>query len=171
VDRAGQRAWVVLGGYVRGTALIAAIDALLIGIGLWVLGVPLAFALAVLVFIGAFVPFVGAFVSGLVAVLVAFADGGWKLGLAALAIVVGVQLLEGNFLQPIIQSRTVDLHPAVILLAVAAGASLFGIAGAYLAVPVTAVVFAVLASLRWEATERGDNGGAGATPPLRSGES
>jgi len=83
-----------------------------------------------------------------VAALVAFADGGWELGLATLALVVAVQLIEGNFLQPIIQSRTVDLHPAVILLAVAAGASLFGIAGAYLAVPVTAVVFAVVASLR-----------------------
>jgi putative heme transporter len=150
IDRAGRTAWSVLGGFVRGTALIAAIDASLIGLGLWLLGVPLAFALAVLVFMGAFVPFVGAFVSGLVAVLVAFADGGWELGLAALALVVAVQFIEGNFLQPIIQSRTVDLHPAVILLAVAAGASLFGIAGAYLAVPVTAVVFAVVASLRTE---------------------
>jgi putative heme transporter len=148
VDRAGHHAWNVLGGFVRGTALIAAIDATLIGLGLWLLGVPLAFALAVLVFLGAFVPFVGAFVSGLVAVLVAFADEGWEIGLAALAIVVGVQFIEGNFLQPIIQSRTVDLHPAVILLSVAAGASLFGILGAYLAVPVTAVVFAVIASVR-----------------------
>lgn len=159
IDRAGRRAWAVLAGFIRGTALIAAIDALLIGIGLWLLGVPLAFALAVLIFLGAFVPFVGAFISGLVAVLVAFADGGWEIGLAALAVVVAVQVLEGNFLQPIIQSRTVDLHPAVILLSVAAGASLFGIAGAYLAVPTTAVVFAVVASLRSEAVgnvPRGD---------------
>lgn len=152
IDQAGQQAWAVLSGFVRGTALIAAIDAALIGVGLWLLGVPLAFALAVVVFMGAFVPFVGAFVSGLVAVLVAFADEGWKIGLAALAVVVAVQFIEGNFLQPIIQSRTVDLHPAVILLAVAAGASLFGIPGAYLAVPVTAVVFAVVASLRSQAT-------------------
>ena len=149
-DRAGRRAWAVLGGYIRGTALIAAIDATLIGIGLWVLGVPVAFALAVLVFLGAFIPFVGAFVSGLVAVLVAFADEGWVIALAALVLVIAVQLIEGNFLQPIIQSRTVDLHPAVILLAVAAGASLFGILGAYLAVPVTAVVFAVVASVQSE---------------------
>jgi predicted PurR-regulated permease PerM len=140
IDRAGRRAWEVLGGFVRGTALIAAVDATLIGIGLWLLGVPLAFALAVLIFMGAFV-------TGLVAVLVAFADEGWEIGLAALAVVVAVQFIEGNFLQPIIQSRTVDLHPAVILLAVAAGASLFGIPGAYLAVPVTAVAFAVVASL------------------------
>ena len=152
-DRAGRRAWDVLGGYIRGTAIIAAIDAVLIGIGLWLLGVPVAFALAVLVFLGAFVPFVGAFISGLVAVLVAFADEGWVIALAALVLVIAVQLIEGNFLQPIIQSRTVDLHPAVILLAVAAGASLFGILGAYLAVPVTAVVFAVVASVRAEDAE------------------
>jgi putative heme transporter len=148
VDRAGLHAWRVLGGFVRGTALIAAIDATLIGIGLWILGVPLAFALAVIIFLGSFIPFVGATLSGLIAVLVALADGGPITALIALGIVLGVQFLEGNFLQPIIQSRTVDLHPAVILLAVAAGGSLFGILGAYLAVPMTAVAFAVLAGLR-----------------------
>jgi putative heme transporter len=147
LDRAGRRAWEVLGGYVRGTATVATIDAVLIGIGLVVLDVPLAFALAVLVFMGSFVPYVGAFVSGLIAVLVGFADGGWQLALAVLTLVIGVQFTEGTFLQPMIQSRRVELHPAVILLAVAAGGSLFGIAGAYLAVPVTAVVSAVYASL------------------------
>ena len=145
--RAGERAWVVLSGYIRGTALIAAIDATLIGIGLWILGVPLAFALAVIIFLGSFVPFVGATISGMIAVLVALADGGPWIALIALGIVLGVQFLEGNFLQPIIQSRTVDLHPAVILLAVAAGGSLYGILGAYLAVPVTAVAFAVIGAL------------------------
>jgi predicted PurR-regulated permease PerM len=173
VDRSGRNAWAVLGGFVRGTALIAAIDATLIGIGLWILGVPVAFALAVLVFLGAFIPFVGAFVSGLVAVLVAFADGGWDLALLALALVAAVQLVEGNFLQPIIQSRTVDLHPAVILLAVAAGGSLFGILGAYLAVPVTAVIFAVVASVEAEtalplAAEPAPEAAPSATPPASS---
>jgi len=148
IDRAGEHAWRVLGGYVRGTAMIAAIDATLIGIGLWILGVPLAFALAVIIFLGSFIPFIGATLSGLIAVLVALADGGPWIALIALGIVLGVQFIEGNFLQPIIQSRTVDLHPAVILLAVAAGGSLFGILGAYLAVPVTAVAFAVAAALR-----------------------
>ena len=166
LDEAGQRAWVVLGGYVRGTALIAAIDATLIGLGLWLLGVPVAFALAVLVFLGAFVPFVGAFVSGLVAVLVAFADGGWQTGLAVLALIVAVQFLEGNFLQPIIQSRTVLLHPAVILLAVAAGASLFGILGAYLAVPVTAVGFAAASAFADDdGLSTGEAPAAAADPP------
>jgi predicted PurR-regulated permease PerM len=155
VDRAGRRAWEVLRGFVVGTTIVATIDAVLIGLGLWLLDVPLAFALAVLVFMGSFVPYVGAFVSGLVAVLVGFADGGWQLALAVLALVVGVQFVEGTFLQPIIQSRRVDLHPAVILLAVAAGGSLFGIPGAYLAVPVTAVASAVYASLTAESRSAG----------------
>ncbi len=150
IDRAGERAWEMLGGYIRGTALIAAIDATLIGLGLWILGVPLAFALTVLIFLGAFIPFVGATITGMVAVLVALADGGAAIALIALGIVFGVQFVEGNFLQPIIQSRTVELHPAVILLAVAAGGALFGILGAYLAVPVTAVAFAVVTSLGGE---------------------
>ena len=153
IDRAGTRAWEVLGGFVRGTAQVATIDAVLIGIGLWLLDVPLAFALAVLVFMGSFVPYVGAFFSGLVAVLVAFADGGWELALAVLGVVLLVQFVEGTFLQPIIQSRSVHLHPAIVLLAVAAGGSLFGIAGAYLAVPVTAVVAAVFGSLSSEPPE------------------
>ena len=96
VDRAGRRAWKVLDGYIRGTALIAAIDATLIGIGIWLLGVPLALPLAVLVFLGGFVPFVGATLSGLVAVLVAFADEGWEIALVTLAIVIGVQLRRGQ---------------------------------------------------------------------------
>jgi predicted PurR-regulated permease PerM len=150
IDRAGRSSWQVLAGFIRGTVLIALIDATLIGIGLWILGVPLVFPLAVLVFLGSFVPFVGATISGMIAVLVAFADGGWVTALIALGIILGVQFLEGNFLQPIIQSRTVDLHPAVILLAVAAGGSLFGVLGAYLAVPVAAVAVAMTVSLRSE---------------------
>jgi predicted PurR-regulated permease PerM len=161
VDRAGRRAWAVLGGFVRATALIAAIDAVLIGIGLWILGVPVAFSLAVLIFLGSFVPFVGATIAGLVAVLVAFADEGWVKALIALGIILGVQFLEGNFLQPIIQSRTVDLHAAVILLAVAAGGSLYGIVGAYLAVPVTAVVFTAIRSLASEGVAAPHDTGAG----------
>lgn len=160
-DRAGARAWRVLGGFVRGTALIAAIDATLIGLGLWILGVPVAFSLAVLIFLGAFVPFVGATISGLIAVLVAFADEGWRTALVALAIILGVQFLEGNFLQPVIQSRTVDLHAAVILLAVAAGGSLYGILGAYLAVPVTAVVFTAVRSLAEERVVAAEPPGGG----------
>ena len=84
------------------------------------------------------------------------------LALAVLALIVAVQFIEGTFLQPLIQSRSVNLHPAVILLAVAAGGSLFGIAGAYLAVPLTAVVGAVVGSLTSDEPRSEADGGGGA---------
>jgi putative heme transporter len=166
LDRAGRRAWDALGGFVRGTATIASIDAILIGLGLWLLGVPLAGALAALVFVGSFIPYVGAFASGLVAILVAFADGGWELALAAFGVVAAVQFIEGTFLQPIVQGRSVQLPAAVIILAVAAGGSLYGVAGAYLAIPVTAVLSAVISSLQSEGDDAaGDVALEDETPP------
>ncbi len=127
----------------RGLATVGLVDAILIGIGLAILGTPLALPLAVLVFIGGFFPIVGAFVSGLVAVAVSFVNGGPTDALIVLAIVVGVQQLEGNVLYPIIFKRALELHPLVILLAIAVGGVAFGIVGAFLAVPLTAVAVAV----------------------------
>jgi predicted PurR-regulated permease PerM len=136
----GSRAWSALAGYVRGTATIALIDAVAIGIGLAILGVPLVVPLAVLVFFGAFLPVIGGFLAGLVAVLVALADGGLTTGLWTLGVILLVQQVEGNLLQPIIMRRAVALHPVVVLVALATGAALAGIVGAFLSVPVAAVL-------------------------------
>lgn len=144
----GSRAWSALSGYVRGTALIALIDALGIMIGLLVLGVPLVAPLTLLVFLGGFLPVIGAFAAGLVAVLVALASGGFLTALLVLAVILGVQQVEGNLLQPMIMRRAVALHPAVILVALGAGAALAGIVGAFLAVPVAAVFAAAGNELR-----------------------
>lgn len=149
-----RRAWHALAGYVHGTATIALIDAVGIGIGLAVIGVPLVLPLAVLVFLGAFIPVIGAFVAGLVAVLVALADGGVAAALLVLALIVGVQQIEGNVLQPVIMRRAVALHPVVVLIALAAGASVAGIVGAFLSVPVAAVLAAVGNELRLRAEGR-----------------
>lgn len=153
VRAVGQRAWSALGGYVRGTATIAFIDALAIMIGLIVLDVPLVAPLTLLVFLGGFLPVIGASLAGLVAVLVALADGGLVTALLTTAVIVAVQQVEGNFLQPVIMRRAVALHPVVILSALAAGAALFGVIGAFLAVPVAAVVAAVGNELRIRAEE------------------
>ena len=115
------------------------IDAFFIGLGLVILGVPLALVLAVLTFFGGFIPIVGAFVAGALAVLVALVANGLTTALIVLAIIIAVQQIEGNLLQPLLQSRTMKLHAVVVLLAVTAGASLYGIPGAFLAVPVAAV--------------------------------
>lgn len=143
-----SRAWTALSGYVRGTATIALIDALGIGLALLILGVPLVIPLTLLVFLGGFLPVVGASVAGLVAVLVALADGGIVTALLVFAAVILVQQLEGHILQPVIMRRAVSLHPIVILVALATGSAMLGIVGAFLSVPAAAVISAVGNELR-----------------------
>lgn len=138
------RIWSTLGGFIRTQALVSLIDAVLIGLGLVILGVPLAYALAIITFFGGFIPIVGAFVAGALAVLVALVGNGVWTALIVLGIIVAVQQLEGNVLQPWLQSRSMNLHAAIVLLSVTAGGTLFGIVGAFLAVPAAAVVAVIL---------------------------
>jgi putative heme transporter len=138
--QAGEQAWLTLGAFFRGQLLIALVDAVAIGIGLALLRVPLALPLAVLVFFGGLFPIVGAITAGALAVLVALAHGGLVLGLVVLALIVAVQQLEGNVLEPWILGQVVKLPALVVVPAVAAGAITFGVLGAFLAVPITAVV-------------------------------
>ncbi|AVZ74179.1 AI-2E family transporter [Streptomyces lunaelactis] len=157
-----RRAFEAVEGYMRGTTLIALIDAVCITIGLLILDVPGAVGLGALVFVGAYIPYLGAFISGAVAILVALADRGFVIALWALGVVVAVQLLEGHVLQPMIQSRTVQMHPAVVLLAITAGASVAGILGMLLAVPLTAAVFGVIGELRTRYSPAPEPGSSGA---------
>ena len=147
-EELGERVWRVLTGYVQGIALVALIDALLIGGALLVLGVPLAMPLTVLTFMAAFFPVVGAVVIGLAAVLVALvAKGGLAAAIMAVWILV-VQQLDGNVLQPVLVGRKLELHPVVILLALTAGGIVAGLVGAFLAVPLAAVAGAVISFAR-----------------------
>lgn len=141
--RAGAAAVETMGGYVRGITLVALIDAVAIGAVLFFLGVPLAMPLAVLVFLGAYVPIIGATLSGVLAVLVTFVTNSPRDALIVAVAVVVVQQLEGNVLQPLIMGHVLSLHPLVVLIALTAGSVLAGIAGAVLAVPITAVVWAM----------------------------
>ncbi|WP_245670466.1 AI-2E family transporter [Nocardia flavorosea] len=138
------RVWQVLGGFIRTQALVSFIDAFFIGLGLVILGVPLWGVLTALTFLGGFIPMVGAFVAGALAVLVALVGNGFTTALIVLVIIIAVQQLEGNVLQPVLQSRTMKLHAVVVLLAVTGGGTLYGITGAFLAVPVVAVVAVVI---------------------------
>ncbi len=138
VDEAGRLSWQTLAGYARGTVLIAGIDAIGIGVGVWLLGVPLAGPIAVLVFFGSFIPIVGATLSGLVAVLVALATEGVTTALLTAGVVLLVQQVEGHVLQPLIQGRFVAIHPLAVVLAVTAGSIVAGLVGAVIAVPIVA---------------------------------
>ncbi|WP_249358604.1 AI-2E family transporter [Nocardia cyriacigeorgica] len=138
------RVWAVLGGFIRTQAVVSMIDAVLIGLGLVILDVPLALVLAVITFLGGFIPMVGAFVAGALAVLVALVANGLTTALIVLGIIIAVQQLEGNVLQPVLQSRSMKLHAVIVLLSVTAGGALYGIVGAFLAVPVAAVAAVVI---------------------------
>ncbi|MEV7996247.1 AI-2E family transporter [Streptomyces sp. NPDC086077] len=148
VEAMARRAFRAVEGFMRGTTFIAFIDAVCITVGLLILGVPGAVGLGALVFVAAYIPYLGAFLSGAVAVLVALADRGFVIALWVLGVVLAVQVLEGHVLQPLVQSRTVHMHPAVVMLAITAGASVAGILGILLSVPLTAAAFGVVHELR-----------------------
>lgn len=139
-----RRAWDTISGFIRAQAAVGLFDAVAIGIGLAILGVPLALPLSVLIFFGAFIPIIGALVTGALAALVALVTNGPVTALIVIALVIVVQQIEGNVLQPILVGRTLDLHAALVILAVTAGGSLAGIVGAFLAVPVVAVATTVV---------------------------
>ncbi len=138
-DHLGHRIFVALGGYVRGIAFVGLADALLIGLALVVIGVPLVLPLMLLTFLGAFLPLIGAFTAGLAAVLIALVSNGVVAALLVLGAIIIVQQVEGNLLYPLLMGRTVHLHPAVTLVALAIGGILAGVVGIFLAVPVAAV--------------------------------
>ncbi len=142
--RVGDKTVVVLGSYIRGTAAVAAVDAVGIYIFLLILQVPLALPLSVLVFILAFIPIVGATLAGVLAALVALVANGPINALFVVGAVVLVNQLEGNFLQPVLMGRTMKLHSFVVLVALAAGTAIGGILGTLLAVPITAVVWGII---------------------------
>ncbi|WP_328438764.1 AI-2E family transporter [Streptomyces sp. NBC_00444] len=139
VAGAGPRAWRTLTAYVRGTVLVALIDAVFIGIGIYFLDVPMAVPLAVFIFLFSFIPLVGAVASGALAVVVALVTQGVFTAVMTLAVVLAVQQIEGHILQPFILGRAVRVHPLAVVLAVAAGGLVAGIGGAIVAVPLVAV--------------------------------
>ncbi|MET9443652.1 AI-2E family transporter [Streptomyces sp. NPDC006610] len=163
VPAVAARSWDTLGAFVRSQAIVGLLDAVLIGLGLWALDVPLVLPLAVLTFVSAFVPIVGALFAGFVAVLIALVYNGPTDALIVLAIIVAVQQLEGNVFQPIIQSRGLGLHAAVILLAVTLGGSLAGIVGSLLAVPVAAQIAVIWNYVREQLSEPPAEPDSGAT--------
>lgn len=139
-DAAASNGFATIVNYARTQLLVAAIDAVGIGVGAALLGVPLAIPVAVLVFLGSFVPIVGAVVTGAIAVLLALVYNGPWIALAMLAVVLGVQQLEGHILQPILMGSAVKVHPLAVVLVVAGGSMVGGIPGALFAVPLAAFV-------------------------------
>lgn len=153
VSRVSMRAWDTLTDYVRGVTLVATFDAVLIGTVLFVLGVPLAAALTALVFLLAFIPIIGAWVSGVIATLVTLAGTGVEAAIIVAAASLAVQQFEALIVAPQVYRRMVRLNPMVTLTAVATGSILAGVLGAFIAVPVTATIWAAIEE--WRAIRKG----------------
>lgn len=143
-DRAGRKVVQTLGSYVRGTTIVAAADSILIGIALFFVGVPLVIPLVAIIFLTAYIPLIGATIAGALAAVLALVANGPLAALIILAVVIAVNQIDGNVLQPIVQGRTLQLHPLVILLALTAGTVLAGLTGTLLAVPIAASVWGVI---------------------------
>ena len=148
VDRAFSTGFHSVRAYVKTQAIVAAVAAAGIGLGALILGLPLVLPLTIIVFLASFVPVVGAFVSGALVVLIAWFSQGFTTALIMLGIVILVQQVESNALQPVLMSRAVDLHPWGVIIGVTVGSYLYGITGALFAVPVMALVKVVVISLR-----------------------
>lgn len=139
----GRVALERVGGYLRGTAIMAATDAATDFVYLTILGVPLAAPLSVLVFMGGFVPYLGGFVATLVLVLVTLSFVGPHAVVVLLALITITNIVQGNLIAPVVYGRTVEVHPALVLIALPAGAALFGVIGLFAALPVVALVLAI----------------------------
>jgi predicted PurR-regulated permease PerM len=148
VNRAGHAAWLAVVYYMRGTVAVAAIHAVVIGLTLYIMGVPLVIPLAVLVFLAAFVPLVGLLAAGALAIVVTLAAKGWVDALILLIVLIIEGQLEGHLLQPQVVGRVIRLHPLAIILSLAVGGVLAGIAGAVVAVPIVAVITKAVPELR-----------------------
>jgi predicted PurR-regulated permease PerM len=139
-DKAGVAAWDALMNYVRGTTAVAAIHAIFIGLALLILGVPLLVPLTILVFLAAYVPLIGILIAGALAILVTLGTKGWLAAVILLAVFLAENQLESHLLQPLVVGRIVRLHPLAIILVLAVGGIIAGIAGAIVAVPAAAAL-------------------------------
>lgn len=139
----GAKAWAALTAYLRGAAAIGLLEGVIIGVTLWLLGARLAVPVALLTFFGAFFPVVGAVAAGILAVIVALVTAGTTAAVIMAVVALLVQQFDNDLLAPVIYGRIIKLHPVVVLCALAAGGTLAGIIGAFVAVPFTAVAVAV----------------------------
>ncbi|WP_371675173.1 AI-2E family transporter [Streptomyces sp. NBC_01276] len=144
----GRAAWRTFNGYTHGIVLVAATNALLVGVALYLLGVPLAVPLALLEFVAAFVPLIGSPVALAVAAVVALAAKGPVTAAIVVALIVVIGQIEGHLLHPLVMSWAVRLHPLVVAVSVVAGAIAAGVVGAVVAVPLVSVTWSVRCALR-----------------------
>lgn len=138
----------VVGGYIRGQLTLSLLIGLLVGIGMSIFRLPYSVLLGVLAFVLEFIPVLGTLTSGLICVVIALSEG-WLIALAVLIYFIVVHVIEGDIVGPRVVGKAVGLHPAISLIALIAGAELFGIWGAVLAAPLAGLIQALLVAI-WQ---------------------
>ena len=139
-----------MGGYLQGSATLGLIEGIIIGGTVWLVGGSLAVPVGVITFFAAFVPFAGALIAGVIAILVTLVTAGFGGAVVVAIVALVVQQLDNDFLAPWVFGRNLDLHPLIVLVAITAGGTLFGAFGAFLGVPVSAVLINIFAESRVE---------------------
>ena len=147
ITTAGHDALARVGGYLRGTAVIAAFDAVMEGLFLWILGVPLVLPLMVIVFFGRFIPYIGGLITTFLLLIVTLGTAGSTAAIILLVLIAILNVIQGKFLAPVIYHKTVHIHPAVALISLPAGAALAGIIGLFVAIPVVAFALAIVGAI------------------------
>lgn len=147
-DRAGRAAWSTFSGYTRGVIIVAATNAVMVGIALYILKVPLALPLTLLEFFASFIPLIGSPIAMAVATVVALAGRGVVTAVIVLVLIVVFGQIEGHVLQPLVMGWAVRLHPVVVAVSVIAGSIAAGLMGAVVAVPVVSIAWSVVRELR-----------------------
>jgi predicted PurR-regulated permease PerM len=148
---AGHAAWQAVVYYVRGTVVVAAIHAVVMGVTLTIIGSPLVAPLALFMFVAAFVPLAGVLIAGTVAIIIVLAAKGLIAAVIVLVVMIVMNQLEGHLLQPQVVGKMVRLHPLAVILVLATAGVVAGIAGAVVAVPVTAALTSATRALRRDA--------------------
>jgi predicted PurR-regulated permease PerM len=149
--RIGHDIYLTVGGYVTGNLLISIIAGISSTVVLLIMGVPYAVALGVLVAVLDLIPLAGATLAAIIVSTVAFIDS-IPAGIVVLLFFIVYQQIENHVLQPLVYSRTVQLSPLAILIAVLIGAKIAGILGALAAIPVAGTIQVLL--LAWLAQRR-----------------
>jgi predicted PurR-regulated permease PerM len=146
----GRRLARAIGGYFRGQLVVALIVATMVSIGLAIVGLPFWLLVGMIAGLFNMVPLIGPYIGGIPGVVIAFTtedDGGLTLAVWVVVIMVVAQQIDNHFITPNVMQRAVKLHPAVVMLALLAGGTLFGFFGLLLAVPATAVLKIVIGHL------------------------
>ena len=140
VDQVGTSSVGILRGTMTGTAIVSFAGAVLQFITMTILGLPLAFPISVLMFFLGFIPYIGGFIATALGFLVAVAVGSQLDVILMFIFTIVFNIVQGNIVQPLVFGRTVNVHPAVVLLAAPAGFAIAGVLGMVIVTPIYSII-------------------------------